>query len=239
MWGRPVKVAFFEIVVCVFCYRKHERKGIARRVSTFSSEGESISPDASVGVPTEQTYNPTPAFPVQVDPVPGSSYHEFSNPVVSISVAEALRCQSPVVVQPTPSFSHSSWNGTNEHLESVNPPTMASSVVSHLSSSPVVNPIVALSLHPPIHPAPRPIPTSPRMNQMWTGPSFTGLPREMKSVGPQTVPPVTRNRKGIADSPPIVVHLKDRGTNAQAAFVLDFITWDVCSPLTLKGLTTI
>lgn len=193
-----------------FVCRKHDRKGIARRVSNFSSEGESVSPDIPVVVP-EQVYNVhPPSFPVHIEAPPASNYHDFSNPVVSISVAEALRSHSPVVVQPTPNFNM--WNGSvNEQAENVNPPTMATSVYAQMPSTSVVNAMPVLPLQHPSQPTSAPSISSSHMDQQWTGPRMRGIPVEIQPVAPQAPVHMTRSKNGLGQPPPLVVHLKDRG----------------------------
>ncbi|XP_078342506.1 uncharacterized protein LOC144628296 isoform X2 [Oculina patagonica] len=173
--------------------RKHDRKGIARRVSNFSSEGESVSPDIPVVVP-EQVYSVhPPSFPVHIEAPSASNYHDFSNPVVSISVAEALRSHSPVVVQPTPNFSM--WNGSvNEQAENVNPPTMATSVYAQMPSTSVVNAMPVLPLQHPSQPTSAPSISSSHMDQQWTGPRMRGIPVEIQPVAPQAPVHMTRSR---------------------------------------------
>lgn len=207
----------------LFC-RKHDRKGVARRVSNFSSEGESVSPDIPVVVP-EQTYTVPPSgpFPVHIEAPPTSNYHDFSNPVVSISVAEALRSHSPVVVQPTPNFQM--WNGTvNEQPAEnalANQSTMATtSVYAPLpQSTPVVNPvpITTLPLHHPSQSSQGPTLNPPPMEPpQWTGPRLRGMPAEIQPVSAPPPPPppihMTRSKNALGQNPPpLVVHLKDRG----------------------------
>lgn len=203
--------------------RKHDRKGIARRVSNFSSEGESVSPDIPVVVP-ERTYTipPPPAsFPVHIEAPPTSNYHDFSNPVVSISVAEALSSHSPVVVQPTPNFNM--WNGTVNEQPAVcaNPPTMTTSSVyaPPPQSTPVVNPspMTSIPLHHPSHSSQGPSLNSSSMEPQWSGPRLRRIPVEIQPVT-ATPPPVhmTRSKNNLGQPPPLVVHLKDRGRPVRA-----------------------
>lgn len=193
-----------------FVRRKHDRKGIARRVSNFSSEGESVSPDIPVVVP-EQVYSvPPSSFPVHIEAPPTSNFHDFSNPVVSISVAEALRSHSPVVVQPTPNFN--SWNGTvSEQAENVNPPTMATSVYAQMPSAAVVNPAPVLSHQHPNQSSPAPSIGSSHVDQQWTGTRLRGLTAIQPAASPQAPVHMTRSKNGLGQPPPLVVHLKDRG----------------------------
>lgn len=194
----------------IIVYRKHDRKGIARRVSNFSSEGESVSPDIPVVVP-EQVYSvPPSSFPVHIEAPPTSNFHDFSNPVVSISVAEALRSHSPVVVQPTPNFN--SWNGTvSEQAENVNPPTMATSVYAQMPSAAVVNPAPVLSHQHPNQSSPAPSIGSSHVDQQWTGSRLRGLTAIQPAASPQAPVHMTRSKNGLGQPPPLVVHLKDRG----------------------------
>lgn len=194
----------------IIVYRKHDRKGIARRVSNFSSEGESVSPDIPVVVP-EQVYSvPPSSFPVHIEAPPTSNFHDFSNPVVSISVAEALRSHSPVVVQPTPNFN--SWNGTvSEQAENVNPPTMATSVYAQMPSTAVVNPAPVLSHQHPNQSSPAPSIGSSHVDQQWTGTRLRGLTAIQPAASPQAPVHMTRSKNGLGQPPPLVVHLKDRG----------------------------
>lgn len=181
-------------------------------MSNFSSEGESVSPDIPVVVP-EQVYSvQPPSFPVHIEAPPTSNYHDFSNPVVSISVAEALRSQSPVVVQPTPNFNM--WNGSvSEQAENVNPPTMATSVYAQMPSTSIVNPMPALPLQHPPQPSSAPSISSSRMDPQWTGPRMRGIPVEIAPVPPQAPVHMTRSKNALGHQPPppLVVHLKDRG----------------------------
>lgn len=195
--------------------RKHDRKGIARRVSNFSSEGESVSPDIPVVVP-EQVYSvPPSSFPVHIEAPPTSNFHDFSNPVVSISVAEALRSHSPVVVQPTPNFN--SWNGTvSEQAENVNPPTMATSVYAQMPSAAVVNPAPVLSHQHPNQSSPAPSIGSSHVDQQWTGTRLRGLTAIQPAASPQAPVHMTRSKNGLGQPPPLVVHLKDRGRPVRA-----------------------
>ena len=197
-------------VYLFFVCRKHDRKGIARRVSNFSSEGESVSPDIPVVVP-EQVYSvPPSSFPVHIEAPPTSNFHDFSNPVVSISVAEALRSHSPVVVQPTPNFN--SWNGTvSEQAENVNPPTMATSVYAQMPSAAVVNPAPVLSHQHPNQSSPTPSIGSSHVDQQWTGTRLRGLTAIQPAASPQAPVHMTRSKNGLGQPPPLVVHLKDRG----------------------------
>lgn len=203
--------------------RKHDRKGIARRVSNFSSEGESVSPDIPVVVPG-QTYSiPPSSFPVQIEPPSTSNYHNFSNPLVSISVTEVLRSHSPVVVQPTvqqPNFHL--WNGTvNEQRPDspVNPPTMATGAYSPLlESTPVVNPSPApnLPLHHPGQSSQGITMNSPSMNPQLNTPRLKGM---LVDGQPAPAPPpvhMTRSKNALGQPPPLVVHLKDRGRPVRA-----------------------
>jgi len=202
--------------------RKHDRKGVARRVSNFSSEGESVSPDIPVVVP-EQTYNvPPPSFPVHIEAPPSSNYHDFSNPVVSISVAEALRSHSPVVVQPTVQPNFNSWNGTVNEQQAeatANPPTMATSAYTPLPQpTPVVNPMNSLPLHHPRPSSQGPSINSSPMNPQWNGPGIRGMPVEIQPVAAPPPAHMTRSKNGLLaqSQPPLVVHLKDRGRPVRA-----------------------
>lgn len=180
-------------------------------MSNFSSEGESVSPDIPVVVP-EQVYSVPPAsYPVHIETPPTSNYHDFSNPVVSISVAEALRSQSPVVVQPSPNFNM--WNGSvNDQAENVNPPTMATTVYGQMPSTSVVNPMPALPLQHPSQSSSAPSISSSHIDQQWTGPRLRGIPVEIRPVAPQPPVHMTRSKNALGQPPPpLVVHLKDRG----------------------------
>lgn len=207
---------FFSVYLFVCFARKHDRKGIARRVSNFS-EGESASPDIPVVVP-EQTYSvPAPSFPVHIEAPPTSNYHDFSNPVVSISVAEALRSHSPVVVQPTVQPNFNMWNGTvNEQQPetTVNPPTMATSVYAPLPQpTPVVNPnpIPTVPLHHPSQSTQGPTLNSSPISPQWTGPRLRGMAVNTQPVAAPPPVHMTRSKNGLGQPPPLVVHLKDRG----------------------------
>ena len=170
-----------------------------------------MSPDIPVVVPG-QVYVPPSSFPVHIEAPPTSSnYHDFSNPVVSISVAEALRSHSPVVVQPTPNFN--SWNGSvSDQTENVNPPTMATSVYPQMPSTSVVHPLPALPLQHPSQSSPASGISSPHMDQQWTGPRLRTLPVEIQPATPPQAPVhMTRSKNSLGQPPPLVVHLKDRG----------------------------
>ena len=177
-----------------------------------------MSPDIPVVVPG-QTYSiPPSSFPVQIEPPSTSNYHNFSNPLVSISVTEALRSHSPVVVQPTvqqPNFHL--WNGTvNEQRPDspVNPPTMATGAYSPLlESTPVVNPSPApnLPLHHPSQSSQGITMNSPSMNPQLNTPRLKGM---LVDGQPAPAPPpvhMTRSKNALGQPPPLVVHLKDRG----------------------------
>ena len=182
-------------------------------MSNFS-EGESISPDIPVVVPG-QTYSVSPtSFPVRIEAPPTSNYHDFSNPVVSISVAEALRSHSPVVVQPTIQPNFNMWNGAVNEQQSettANPPTMATSVYAPLSQpTPVVNPnpIATVPLH---HPTQGPPLSSSPISPQWTGPRLRGMAVNAQPVAAPPPVHMTRSKNALGQPPPLVVHLKDRG----------------------------
>lgn len=196
----------------IFFFRKHERKGIARRVSNFSSEGESVSPDIPVVVPGQAFSIPPSSFPVQVETSPSSNFHEFSNPLVSISVADAMRSHSPVVVHPSVQPNFHMWNGSvsEQQPESpANPPTMATGVFSPL---PQPTPVVLPSL-PHHHPSQSSQGHTLNSSQIST-PSIRGILVDGQSTAPPPPVHMTRSKNAIGQSPPLVVHLKDRGEYA-------------------------
>lgn len=177
-----------------------------------------MSPDIPVVVPEQAYHVPPPSFPVHIEAPPTSNYHDFSNPVVSISVAEAMRSHSPVVVQPTPNFNM--WNGTvNEQPETTNPPTMATTVYTQLPQpgapqpTPAVNPnpMTTLPLHLPSQSSQGPSLNSSPMNPQWSGPRLRGIPVEVQPVAAPPPVHMTRSKNGLGQPPPLVVHLKDRG----------------------------
>ena len=185
-----------------------------------------MSPDIPIVVP-EQVYSvPPSSFPVHIEAPPTSNFHDFSNPVVSISVAEALRSHSPVVVQPTPNFN--SWNGTvSEQADSVNPPTMATSVYAQMPSATVVNPVPALSLQHPNQTSPAPNIGSSHVDQQWTGPRLRGPTAIQPAASPQAPVHMTRSKNGLGQPPPLVVHLKDRGVCQRQAANRKHCSWQI------------
>lgn len=194
--------------------RKHERKGIARRVSNFSSEGESVSPDIPVVVPGQAFSIPPSSFPVQVETSPSSNFHEFSNPLVSISVADAMRSNSPVVVHPSVQPNFHMWNGSisEQQPESpANPPTMATGVFSPL---PQPTPVVLSSL-PHHHPSQSSQGHTLNSSQIST-PSIRGILVDGQSAAPPPPVHMTRSKNAVGQTPPLVVHLKDRGRPVRA-----------------------
>lgn len=194
--------------------RKHERKGIARRVSNFSSEGESVSPDIPVVVPGQAFSIPPSSFPVQVETSPSSNFHEFSNPLVSISVADAMRSNSPVVVHPSVQPNFHMWNGSisEQQPESpANPPTMATGVFSPL---PQPTPVVLPSL-PHHHPSQSSQAHTLNSSQIST-PSIRGILVDGQSAAPPPPVHMTRSKNAVGQTPPLVVHLKDRGRPVRA-----------------------
>lgn len=201
-----------------FFFRKHERKGIARRVSNFSSEGESVSPDIPVVVPGQAFSIPPSSFPVQVETSPSSNFHEFSNPLVSISVADAMRSNSPVVVHPSVQPNFHMWNGSisEQQPESpANPPTMATGVFSPL---PQPTPVVLPSL-PHHHPSQSSQGHTLNSSQIST-PSIRGILVDGQSAAPPPPVHMTRSKNAVGQTPPLVVHLKDRGEYANGCYIV-------------------
>lgn len=205
---------YLESIPTIFfpLFRKHERKGIARRVSNFSSEGESVSPDIPVVVPGQAFSIPPSSFPVQVETSPTSNFHEFSNPLVSISVADAMRSHSPVVVHPSVQPNFHMWNGSISEQQPdspANPPTMATGVFSPL---PQPTPVV-LPSRPHHHPSQSSQGHTLNSSQI-SNPSIRGILVDGQSTAPPPPIHMTRSKNALGQSPPLVVHLKDRGEYA-------------------------
>ena len=192
-------------------FRKHDRKGIARKVSNFSEADRPSSPDYHIQAPEGQPY-PVPLRPFPVHGEVPIEVHPNGFPKTGIragySNTEVRRAHSKGVA---PASSPNGSPGSSSSPRNMTPPTM---VPTTYPPMPVISSVAGATVHPShLNQISGP---SAHLNHVWNGPRFASVRMDGALMTSQAHPNM-ENDEGSEPPPPppppppLLVHLKERG----------------------------
>ena len=186
-------------------HRKHDRKGIARKVSSFTEVNRPCSPDSHVSASGSEPYPvPLRPFPVQGEvpiTVHPNGYPKQATPVYPST--DMVRSHSKDSV--SNSSPSSSPVGSPRNMT---PPTM---VTSTFPPMPVVADVTSAAIHPAHFTQMAGVAGS--ISHVWSGPRFAPVRVDAAMMTSQLRPGVLKEQGGEPPPPPppLLVHLKERG----------------------------